>query len=91
MDDIPVPKHVGRQIAVQIVPVIFLDVVLLGLVPRHERTVGHVVYALDPGLQLPRLLLRQAVVHEGQYCVLLLEIRQIGVGVVCHQRKGTHN
>ena len=75
MDNISVAEHICRQVAVQLVAVVLLDIVLLGLIPRHERAVRHVVHLFQLGLQVPGLCLRQGVVHEGHHRVLLLEIR----------------
>ena len=91
MDDVPVPEHVRRQVAVQLVAVVPGDVVLLSLVPGHKRAVRHVVHIFDLRLQRSGLLLRQRVVHKGQHRVLLLQVCQIHVGVVRHQCKRAHN
>ena len=54
----------------------------------HRPHIGHCQQVV---LQGPGLLLRQALVHEGQHLVGGLHVLQHGVGVHRHQGEGPHD
>ena len=79
------------QVAVHVGVIVFLHIGVAGLGAGDEGTVSHVARGLDLGLEGACLRLGQRLVHKGHDGVLLLEVGQIPVGVVGHQREGAHD
>ena len=88
---IAVAEDGGVQVAVQVVLVILGHIFVPGLLPGDEGAVRHAGDARQLGLEALGLLIREALVHEGHHGVLLLQVLQVDVGVVGHQREGAHN
>ena len=62
-----------------------------GLLIGYEVDVPDVGDPAQGRFHLPGLLLAQAQLHEGQHLVLLLQVRQHGVGVHRDQGEGAHD
>ena len=85
------PEHLRGQILIHVILVIFGHIGVPRLLPGDKRAVSHVVHLFQLALQPSGPALRQRVVYKGHHGVLPLQVRQILVGIVGHQRKRAHD
>ena len=91
VDHITVAEYLRLEVLIHIVLIVFGHIGIPCLLTGDKGAVGHVVHLFQLVFQRLGLTLRQGVVHKGHHGILLLQISQIHVGVVSHQRKGTHD
>ena len=91
MQHVAVAEDFGVQIAVEVVLIVLLHVAVPGLLTGDEGAVGYVGQLFQLALEGHGLLVGQILIHKGQHRVLTLQVLQILVGVVGHQREGAHD